>query len=726
MLSLFSSLFPAQRISLAGKYFRIALFSVFCALVIAPSLPAQAQLHELNVYFPDESIRNNAIGGHVRNIPANAAYVIVDFTPNGLSGSVRVNRASFGSFDGSASASFFNAFYGSNPGLQVRAVATAYDSNNNRVGYGEKTIRLRTLEVSMGPVGDFYFKLNVTYKHSVVDNILVTVKQGGSTITQFGYQSAKSTAPFIIRVGNLWDSNFDPSRSKINPSTTYDVRVESIRGMQSLGSQSFTVTTVAERICHKLGGASSYQNCPKITIDHQNHSATSLEFIIDKVSGASYYKLPSNVAASRGGRGCEESRDSTLGPMIKWWPEDRFIDPSKPGESYFDQHIVRYCGLRPNSQFNIPIVAYGLVPGMTDQYYVIAYGEVSVSTLAENTGSGSPQQLAPPPTPSPTAIPPVAIQVDYHGNHDTAVTLSWDAPGGYPAGYVLQVVGGNNEGYVFHLGRKETSQRVNGLSPGADYTAYLTAYLRDGGKRKGTTHFGMADAQPTNTPIPPTATPIPQQSSQDSVQQQDPQPLQYSQMQAEEAEEDEPQPSGPYASLITTLIGYQGETQHGDAHVLRWTRALAALGWGSHDNPMTLSEAKTMRDKYSTSRWQPVVDALTALQPPTATPIPPPTATPIPPTPIPPTPVPPTPIPPTPVPAVYKVPQSLINTLKGYQGETQHGDAHVLRWTRALAALGSGSHNNPMTLSEAEDMADKYTAKRWQPVIDALEKLAEN
>ena len=55
-----------------------------------------------------------------------------------------------------------------------------------------------------------------------------------------------------------------------------------------------------------------------------------------------------------------------------------------------------------------------------------------------------------------------------------------------------------------------------------------------------------------------------------------------------------------------------------------------------------------------------------------------------------------------------------------------YGDAHVERWTRALAALGHGSHTNPMTLDEAEDMADQYTASRWQPVVDALEKLAGN
>ncbi len=235
-----------------------------------------------------------------------------------------------------------------------------------------------------------------------------------------------------------------------------------------------------------------------------------------------------------------------------------------------------------------------------------------------------------------------------------------------------------------------------------------------------------------------------EQQPQDSVEEQPPPQLQYSEA---KSEDDEQQPSGPYASLIRTLIGYQGETQHGDAHVERWTRALAAMGWGNHAKPMTLSEAKRMRDQFTASRWQPVVDALTQLQPP------PPPPTPVPPTPVPPTPVPPpppantpvpppppanTPVPPTPVPPPppepepepekdkYTVPQSLINTLKGYQAETQHGDAHVLRWTRALAALGHGSHNNPMTLLEAEDMADKYTAKRWNPVIDALKKLAGN
>ena len=65
---------------------------------------------------------------------------------------------------------------------------------------------------------------------------------------------------------------------------------------------------------------------------------------------------------------------------------------------------------------------------------------------------------------------------------------------------------------------------------------------------------------------------------------------------------------------------------------------------------------------------------------------------------------------------------ALINQLKVYQAETHHGDAHVERWTRALAALGSGSHANPMTASEAQTYVDRGW-NRWIPVRDALQAL---
>ncbi len=66
-------------------------------------------------------------------------------------------------------------------------------------------------------------------------------------------------------------------------------------------------------------------------------------------------------------------------------------------------------------------------------------------------------------------------------------------------------------------------------------------------------------------------------------------------------------------------------------------------------------------------------------------------------------------------------------TVRGYADETQHGDAHVNRWKRALAGLGDGDAiaegYKPMTAAEAQDMADTYTASRWDPVVEALTEL---
>ncbi len=66
-------------------------------------------------------------------------------------------------------------------------------------------------------------------------------------------------------------------------------------------------------------------------------------------------------------------------------------------------------------------------------------------------------------------------------------------------------------------------------------------------------------------------------------------------------------------------------------------------------------------------------------------------------------------------------------TLRGYADETQHGQAHVDRWKRALAGLGDedaiAEGHAPMTAAEAQDMADTYTASRWDPVVEALTEL---
>ena len=66
-------------------------------------------------------------------------------------------------------------------------------------------------------------------------------------------------------------------------------------------------------------------------------------------------------------------------------------------------------------------------------------------------------------------------------------------------------------------------------------------------------------------------------------------------------------------------------------------------------------------------------------------------------------------------------------TVRGYADETQHGQAHVDRWKRALAGLGDADAlaegYTPMTAAEAQDMADTYTASRWDPIVEALTEL---
>ncbi len=678
MLSLISSRVLSQRISLAGKCFRIALFSALCLLVIAPSLPAQAQ----------QSFNQNGFAGRVRWVGFHSFKIEITAVP--------VNTT------------------------MVSAIAT-----------------------------------------------------GGGITSNWGKSFGNKSVPIDVQFGKLSGRNLDKDNEFIKPGATYTVQLQAQNGRGlALASASLTVTT------HSHGAG-----IPGVDIHNLVRTDHSIDFDIVPFAGANFYKV-SKFSGDNGsfrgvsGGSCRATRQVLVSPAATQEPgiQGRLAKPavytfeqttpanrngnvltwnlkvtgtvSSHAGDVDDNLHVRYCNLPADRTFHIQLEAW----------------RKNADNSANRIGA-SMHKIRTLPIPSPQILgqdsqdnelnpsaTPIYIEVDYPGNPLTDVSLSWAAVSGASA-YLLEVFGGNSESYAFPLGASATSHRINGLTPGADYTAYLTAYLQDGGKRSGEAHFGMADPPPTNTPVPPpTSTPVPKQSSQDnvqqqdSVQQQDQQQQQQDQQQQDQQQQDQqqqdqqqqdqqqqlPQPSGPYASLIRTLIGYQGETQHGDAHVLRWTRALAALGWGSHANPMTLSEAKTMRDQFSTSRWQPVVDALTVLQPPapTNTPIPPPppTNTPVPPPPPTTTPVPPPPEP-EPEKEAYTVPQSLINTLIGYQGETQHGDAHVKRWTRALAALGHISrdhegHDDPMSLSEAEEMADTFTRSRWQPVIDALEKLA--
>ena len=673
MLNFFSSLVSLQRISPAGRYFRITLFSVFCLLALAPGLPAQAQ-----------SFNQSGFAGHVRLIGFHSFKIEITAVPANTT--------------------------------MVSAIAT-----------------------------------------------------GGGITSNWGKSFGNKTVPIVVQFGKLSGHYLDKDNEFINPGTSYTVKLQAQNGRGlALASASLTVTT------HSHGAG-----IPGVDIHNLVRTDHSIGFDIVPFAGANFYKV-SKFSGDNGsfrgvsGGSCSATRRVEVSPAATREPgiQGRLAIPaiytfeqttpanrngrvltwdlkvtgtasSHAGDTD-DNLSVRYCNLPADSTFHIQLEAWRKNADNSANRIAATMHKLRTLPIPSPQILGQDSQdneLNPSAT-------PIYIEVEYPGNPLTDVSLSWDAVDGASA-YLLQVSGGNDESYTYPLGAGATSQRINGLTPGGDYTAYLTAYLQDGGKRAGSAHFGMADPPPTptatNTPVPPppTDTPVPKQSSQDSEQQQDSvqQQLQYSQAQSEE-DEQQPQPSGPYASLIKTLIDYQGETQHGAAHVERWTRALAALGWGSHANPMTLQEAKDMADEFTRSRWQPVVDALTVLQPPpptnTPVPPPPPTNTPVPPPPPTNTPVPPpptnTPVPPpptnTPVPLPpqqesYSVPQSLIDDIKDWRAEQAPDSAHAIRWTRVLAAFGKDSHDSPMTSSEAKIYRDEKGWNRWIAVVDALEKLGK-
>ena len=656
MLSLISSRVLSQRISLAAKPFRIVLFFALCLLVIAPSLPAQAQQ---------------------------------SFNQNGFAG--RVGLIGFHSFK-----------------IEITAVPT-----------------------------------NTT--------MVSAIATGGGITSNWGKDFGNKTVPIVVQFGKLSGHYLDKGNEFINPDTTYTVQLQAQnhRGL-ALASASLTVTTLS----HGAG-------IPGVDISDLLKTDHSISFDIVPFAGANFYKVSKfsgDNGSFRGASGgsCSATRRVEVYPaatkepgpqgraaipaiyafeqttpanrngnVLTWALKVVGVASSHAGD-VDDNLSVRYCNLPADRTFHIQLEAWRKNADNSANRLGATMHKLRTLPIPSPQLLGSDSQdneLNPSAT-------PIYIEVDYPGDPYTEVSLSWEAVSG-ASGYSLEVVGGNSESYAFPLGAGATSQRVTGLTPGADYTAYLTAYLQDGGKRSGEAHFGMANPPPTSTPIPPTATPIPQQSSQDSEQDQSPPALQDSQMQAEDEEEDEddePQPSGPYASLIADILVYRAEQDKESDHYIRWTRTLAAL-WDkvSHTNPMTLSEAQGYLGRGWT-RWQPVVDALTALNPPTNTPIPPPPPTPIPPTPVPPTPIPPTPVPPTPVPPQqesYKAPQSLIDDIRSWRSEQAPTSDHAIRWTRVLAAFGKASHSNPMSSSEAKIYRDERGWSRWIDVVTALEKLGK-
>ena len=67
---------------------------------------------------------------------------------------------------------------------------------------------------------------------------------------------------------------------------------------------------------------------------------------------------------------------------------------------------------------------------------------------------------------------------------------------------------------------------------------------------------------------------------------------------------------------------------------------------------------------------------------------------------------------------------TLAADVKGYSEETWHGSAHVERWLRVLQTFsGTANDSTVMTPAEAQEMADRWSNGRWDPVVDALQCL---
>ncbi len=233
-------------------------------------------------------------------------------------------------------------------------------------------------------------------------------------------------------------------------------------------------------------------------------------------------------------------------------------------------------------------------------------------------------------------------------------------------------------------------------------------------------------------------------------------------------------------ALIQTVQNYAAETHYGTDHVDRWKRVLDAFGVIQHTSSMTAAQAQQMADTYSANRWNPIVAALTALeqsqqQQDTTAPVitlngasqvtltvgdtyvdagatctddtdgaistlddsanvdtqtpnsytitysctdtsgniaapvyrtvtveEPPTQT------------------------SYTVDPTLIQTVQNYAAETHHGADHVDRWKRVLDAFGVITHTSSMTAAQAQQMADTYSANRWNPIVAALTALEQS
>ena len=74
---------------------------------------------------------------------------------------------------------------------------------------------------------------------------------------------------------------------------------------------------------------------------------------------------------------------------------------------------------------------------------------------------------------------------------------------------------------------------------------------------------------------------------------------------------------------------------------------------------------------------------------------------------------------------IKTIPRTLISDIQFMASQVHHGEVHVVRWKRALAALGVDNGFTPMTLSEAEASVKKYSSPLWKDIVKVLKIKAE-
>ncbi len=159
-------------------------------------------------------------------------------------------------------------------------------------------------------------------------------------------------------------------------------------------------------------------------------------------------------------------------------------------------------------------------------------------------------------------------------------------------------------------------------------------------------------------------------------------------------------------ALIANVTAMASQVQHGADHAERWNRVLAAFGEIDHSSPTTAAEARANSEKYSSPLWPLIADVLALLEAAAEQdgPQTPPDV-------------------PTEPDAPPAIDPALVAKVRAQASQVQHGDAHVDRWNRVLAAFGDITHDSPMTAAEARANSEKYSSPLWPAIADVLENL---